>query len=89
MNSQNQTVRTAGAPVNAFSIDVEDDLQVAALARAIPRDSWPNREYRVEANTERVLNVLAEKSVSLASESPKTIGRIRPARPIPPAADSC
>jgi hypothetical protein len=48
-----------GKPVNAFSIDVEDYFQVAALAPAIPRDSWPMREYRVEANTERFLNLLA------------------------------
>ena len=49
--------------VNAFSIDVEDYFQVAALAPAIPRESWPTREYRVERNTDVILNLLAERQV--------------------------
>jgi len=32
-----------GKQVNAFSIDVEDYFQVAALASAISRESWPDR----------------------------------------------
>ncbi len=52
-----------GKPVNAFSIDVEDYFQVAALAGAISRESWPDREYRVEANTELILKLLDEKRV--------------------------
>ncbi len=71
-------------PVNAFSIDVEDYFQVAALAPAIPRDTWPTREYRVEANTERILNLLAEKGVRgtffilgwVAEKSPHLVKRI-------------
>ena len=71
-------------PVNAFSIDVEDYFQVAALAAAIPRDTWPTREYRVEANTERILNLLAEKGVRgtffilgwVAEKSPHLVKRI-------------
>ncbi len=70
--------------VNAFSIDVEDYFQVAALAPAIPRDTWPMREYRVEANTERILNLLAEKGVRgtffilgwVAEKSPHLVKRI-------------
>jgi polysaccharide deacetylase family protein (PEP-CTERM system associated) len=50
--------------VNAFSIDVEDYFQVAALAPAVPRESWPTREYRVERNTEVILNLLAERGIS-------------------------
>ena len=73
-----------GKPVNAFSIDVEDYFQVAALAPAIPRDSWPTREYRVEANTERILELLAEKGVRgtffvlgwVAEKSPGLVKRI-------------
>ena len=73
-----------GKPVNAFSIDVEDYFQVAALASAISRDSWPTREYRVEANTERILSLLAEKSVRgtffvlgwVAEKSPGLVRRI-------------
>jgi polysaccharide deacetylase family protein (PEP-CTERM system associated) len=49
--------------VNAFSIDVEDYFQVAALAPAVPRDSWPTREYRVERNTDRILELLAERRI--------------------------
>jgi polysaccharide deacetylase family protein (PEP-CTERM system associated) len=49
--------------VNAFSIDVEDYFQVAALAPAVPRESWPTREYRVERNTDVILNLLAERSI--------------------------
>ena len=53
------------APVrlNAFTVDVEDYFHVAALASAIPRDSWPEREYRVERNTEGLLELLAERGV--------------------------
>ena len=73
-----------GKPVNAFSIDVEDYFQVAALAPAISRDSWATREYRVEANTERILNLLAEKGVRgtffvlgwVAEKSPGLVKRI-------------
>jgi polysaccharide deacetylase family protein (PEP-CTERM system associated) len=49
--------------VNAFSIDVEDYFQVAALAPAAPPDTWPTWEYRVERNTECILNLLAERGV--------------------------
>jgi polysaccharide deacetylase family protein (PEP-CTERM system associated) len=54
---------TAGKIVNAFSIDVEDYFQVAALASAISRDSWPTREYRVERNTQVILNLLDSRGV--------------------------
>jgi polysaccharide deacetylase family protein (PEP-CTERM system associated) len=74
----------SGKQVNAFSIDVEDYFQVAALAGAIPRESWATREYRVEANTERILSLLAEKKVRgtffvlgwVAEKSPGLVKRI-------------
>jgi polysaccharide deacetylase family protein (PEP-CTERM system associated) len=53
----------AGLMANAFTVDVEDYFQVAALASAISRESWPRQEYRVEANTERLLELLAERGV--------------------------
>src|SRR5262249_9530400 len=70
--------------VNAFSIDVEDYFQVAALAPAVPRESWPTREYRVERNTEVILNLLAERGIRgtffilgwCAERSPQLIRRI-------------
>src|SRR5215470_13463518 len=70
--------------LNAFSIDVEDYFQVAALASAISRESWPEREYRVEANTELILKLLDEKQVRgtffvlgwVAEKSPSLVKRI-------------
>jgi polysaccharide deacetylase family protein (PEP-CTERM system associated) len=48
----NATVR------NAMTIDVEDYFQVSAFAPHISRDSWPERECRVEANIDRILGIL-------------------------------
>jgi polysaccharide deacetylase family protein (PEP-CTERM system associated) len=70
--------------LNAFSIDVEDYFQVAALASAISRDSWPSREYRVEKNTGKILALLAEKQVRgtffvlgwVAERSPQLVKQI-------------
>lgn len=70
--------------VNAFSIDVEDYFQVAALAPAAPRDTWPTWEYRVERNTEVILNLLAERGIKgtffilgwCAERSPALVKRI-------------
>jgi polysaccharide deacetylase family protein (PEP-CTERM system associated) len=70
--------------VNAFSIDVEDYFQVAALAPAVPRESWPTREYRVERNTDVILSLLAERAIHgtffilgwCAEKSPELIRRI-------------
>jgi len=53
----------AARPANAFTVDVEDYFHVAALSSVITRDSWATREYRVEANTERLLALLAEHQV--------------------------
>jgi polysaccharide deacetylase family protein (PEP-CTERM system associated) len=52
-----------GAQLNAFTVDVEDYFHVAALSSAIRRDSWSGRELRVEANTDRLLGILAERQV--------------------------
>jgi len=80
--------RVAVAPavrqVNAFTVDVEDYFHVAALSSVISRDSWASREYRVEANTERLLAVLAERGVHgtffvlgwVAERSPGLVRRI-------------
>ncbi|MBS0366423.1 MAG: DUF3473 domain-containing protein [Proteobacteria bacterium] len=77
-------VRPPGLIVNAFTVDVEDYFQVAALAPAVSRESWPTREYRVEANTERLLALLAERGILgtffvlgwVAERSPALIQRI-------------
>ena len=44
---------------NAMTIDVEDYFQVSAFAPYIQRDSWPERECRVERNVEQILAMLA------------------------------
>jgi polysaccharide deacetylase family protein (PEP-CTERM system associated) len=49
--------------INAFTIDVEDYFQVSALAKGVPRDTWDQRELRVERNTERLLSMLDEHGV--------------------------
>src|SRR5262245_50104203 len=49
--------------LNAFSIDVEDYFQVAALSGVISRESWPSREYRVERNTHKILSLLDDRGV--------------------------
>lgn len=43
---------------NAFTVDVEDYFQVAALKSAIDRHTWSSRELRVERNTDRMLELL-------------------------------
>jgi polysaccharide deacetylase family protein (PEP-CTERM system associated) len=77
--------RETGAPLlNAFSVDVEDYFQVAALAPAISRESWPTHEYRVERNTEVILQLCQEKKVRgtffilgwVAEKSPQLVKRI-------------
>lgn len=74
----------AALPLNAFTVDVEDYFHVAALASAISRESWSEQEYRVERNTERLLEVLAERGVLgsffvlgwVAERSPGLVRRI-------------
>ncbi len=43
--------------VNAMTVDVEDYFQVSAFENHIHRDSWEEITGRVEANTERVLEL--------------------------------
>ncbi len=50
-------------PPAAMSIDVEDWFQVENLKGVIARDSWDARERRVEANTDRMLGLMAARGV--------------------------
>ena len=43
-----------------MSIDVEDWFHVANLEPVVPRETWGERESRVERNTDRMLELLAE-----------------------------
>ena len=45
-------------PVMAMSVDVEEYFQVQAFAPIVPRADWDRWPSRVEANTERLLELL-------------------------------
>ncbi|MBL3556694.1 MULTISPECIES: XrtA system polysaccharide deacetylase [Marinobacter] len=72
---------------NALTIDVEDYFQVAALAEAVDQNDWSSMEYRVEANTDRLLELFSQKGVKatfftlgwVAERSPELIRRIQKA----------
>jgi polysaccharide deacetylase family protein (PEP-CTERM system associated) len=49
--------------MNAMTIDVEDYFHVQAFADTIARESWDSLPRRVEANTHRILDMLAEAEV--------------------------
>lgn len=46
--------------VNAMTIDVEDYFQVEAFASTIDRNDWDRLPRRVERNTQRLLDIMAE-----------------------------
>ncbi|GGC72995.1 XrtA system polysaccharide deacetylase [Marinobacter halophilus] len=72
---------------NALTVDVEDYFQVAALAEAVDRKDWHSMEYRVEANTDRLLELFSQKAVKatfftlgwVAERSPELVRRIQKA----------
>ncbi|MDF0752158.1 DUF3473 domain-containing protein [Marinobacter sp. 71-i] len=72
---------------NALTIDVEDYFQVAALAEAVRREDWHSMEYRVEANTHRLLELLDRHSTKatfftlgwVAEKSPQLVRDIQKA----------
>lgn len=53
-----------GRIINAMSVDVEDFFQVGAFEKTIHRDDWASYDLRVEANTNRLLDLFADKGVS-------------------------
>jgi polysaccharide deacetylase family protein (PEP-CTERM system associated) len=50
-------------PLNALTIDVEDYYHVSGFERMVGRADWDSFEPRVEENTRRLLDVLAEAQV--------------------------
>ena len=50
-------------PLNAMTVDVEDYFQVEAFARTVPRATWDDFPSRVEPNTDRILDQLAQAGV--------------------------
>lgn len=71
-------------PSNAMSVDVEEWFQVQNYADAIPRDGWDRLESRVEASTDRLLDLFAGCGVRatfftlgwIAERHPRLIRRI-------------
>lgn len=64
MNDRLHPHALAGSEIrNAMTIDVEDYFQVSAFAPVISRDSWPERECRVEQNVARILDMLERRGV--------------------------
>ena len=57
------TDRIAPVASGALTIDVEDYFQVEAFASTIDRGDWETLPRRVERNTERLLEILAEAGV--------------------------
>ncbi len=49
--------------VNAMSVDVEDYFQASVFDRLVSRESWPERESRVVANTHRLLEFFERRQV--------------------------
>ena len=50
--------------VNAMTVDVEDYFHVRAFAKVLDRRDWDSLPVRVEANTNRMLEIFADKGVS-------------------------
>jgi polysaccharide deacetylase family protein (PEP-CTERM system associated) len=48
---------------NAMTVDVEDYFQVSAFERHIDRQTWDNRECRVERNVDRILELFDRHAV--------------------------
>jgi polysaccharide deacetylase family protein (PEP-CTERM system associated) len=49
--------------LNAFTVDVEDYYHVSAFEKHVCRDQWDQWESRVEANTQRLLDLLHKHDV--------------------------
>jgi polysaccharide deacetylase family protein (PEP-CTERM system associated) len=72
------------SPIAAMSIDVEDWFQVENLKSVVARDTWDDRELRVERNTDRMLELLDERGIRctcfilgwIADHAPDLVRRI-------------
>ena len=58
-----ELARPCVRPLHAFTVDVEDYFQVSAFEECVPRDRWHEYPGRVEANTRRILELLAGRQV--------------------------
>src|SRR3954447_24415328 len=53
-------VTISGNRMHALSVDVEDYFHVEAFTDQVPREAWNGYESRVEANTNRLLELFAK-----------------------------
>jgi polysaccharide deacetylase family protein (PEP-CTERM system associated) len=53
----------AGRVLNAMTVDVEDYFHVSVFDGVVPRARWDTLECRVEANTDRLLQIFADAGV--------------------------
>jgi polysaccharide deacetylase family protein (PEP-CTERM system associated) len=60
---RNRPVAGLSAGMNAMTVDVEDYFQVEAFFPHINRADWDNIECRVEANTDRILQLFSDHDV--------------------------
>lgn len=58
-----RTVARPDSRLNAFTVDVEDYFQVSAFERQIARTNWDHYPLRVQDNTLRLLELLADYDV--------------------------
>jgi polysaccharide deacetylase family protein (PEP-CTERM system associated) len=49
--------------LNALTVDVEDYFHASAFEQSVARDSWDRLESRVVRNTERLLDIFAERGI--------------------------
>src|ERR1700744_2440619 len=54
---------TIRSPVGALTVDVEDYFQVEAFKGVIDRNTWETMPPRVEANTQRLLDLFSKAGV--------------------------
>jgi polysaccharide deacetylase family protein (PEP-CTERM system associated) len=62
-SSLGHNATTRGTVCNAMTVDVEDYFQVSAFRRVIRYQDWDGMQSRVEKNTQKVLDLLAEFNV--------------------------
>ncbi len=78
------STRLADSVPNALTVDVEDYFQVSAFEHRVARETWGDFESRVEANTDTLLKLFAQKKVHgtffvlgwIAEQYPALIKRI-------------
>jgi len=72
---------------NAMTVDVEDYFHVAAFSKEISPNDWDQLEYRVEANTRRLLEIFSVRGIRatffvlgwVAQRSPQLVREIQSA----------